>query len=148
MLPPQQYLHEGTPLVDSLMTMTRELRHTGIRIVISTQGGLILVGLGMNVLLTHLQNRHVFHPSCLTFVGLPSCTGSPAPPGGITFRSIFLASSPLVASRRSIVLSSSKPGRPSSFLRPRLPHRFLHRMERPPCNLSDVGISLLVSETG
>ncbi|KAF9779993.1 hypothetical protein BJ322DRAFT_1023896 [Thelephora terrestris] len=32
-----KYLTEGTPLVNTLMTMTRELRHTGIRIIISTQ---------------------------------------------------------------------------------------------------------------
>jgi len=32
-----KYLSEGTPLVNSLTTMTRELRHTGIRIIISTQ---------------------------------------------------------------------------------------------------------------
>lgn len=32
-----KYLSEGTPLVNTLMTMTRELRHTGIRIIISTQ---------------------------------------------------------------------------------------------------------------
>jgi len=144
----QQYLAEGTPLVNSLMTMTRELRHTGIRIIISTQGRLTLVGLCMSLLLTRLQNQHVFHPSCLAFVELPFCTGSPALPGGNTFRNISLATSPLAVSRPAKESSPSKPGRRSSLLHLHLSRHILRLMARPPWNSSEVGISLLAPEVG
>ena len=50
------------------MTMTRELRHTGIRIIISTQGKSTLVRLGMNVSLIHFAE-----PTCVPSVLLDLC---------------------------------------------------------------------------
>ena len=42
----QEYLSEDTPLVETSKNMTRELRHTGILIIISTQGEYFFFQLG------------------------------------------------------------------------------------------------------
>jgi hypothetical protein len=62
-----QYLSEGTPLVKQLMTMTRELRHTGVRIIISTQGKFItFVSFAMNT-------YPLVEPTCVPSVLLDLC---------------------------------------------------------------------------
>ena len=85
----QEYLSEGTPLVETSKNMTRELRHTGIRIIITTQGEYVFFFFFFQL----GSNTYPFvEPTCVRSVLLDLCGIAimhrfPAYPGGAVLRS-------------------------------------------------------------